>query len=119
MTNDRLDPHQSLVGLESARWPVPAARNTRPSPRPAPASPAARPSTPSDPAGRSAQVLAYVAVMHALCDLDRVDRAALRLIYWHGCSQVQVAAELHLPITTVRAAVSRGMLQLADRLTNL
>lgn len=65
---------------------------------------------------RSAQVLAYVQVLDALCELDRADRAALRLVYWYGRTHAQVAAELHLTETEVHHCVARGLRRVADHL---
>lgn len=55
--------------------------------------------------------------LHAMDDLNSVDRAALRLIYSFGMSQVQVARELGLPETEIRQSVARGMREVAARLT--
>lgn len=93
-------------------------RRPAPDSRPAPAAPAPPQLVHGSTMRRSAQVLAYVELIHALCELDRVDRAALRLIYWQGRTQAQVAEELHLPIGAVRAGVARGMRQLAGRLAD-
>jgi DNA-directed RNA polymerase specialized sigma24 family protein len=77
----------------------------------------ASPDRTDDPAQRSAQASAHARTITALADLDRIDRAALRLIYWHGRTHEQVAAELNLSAATVRAAVAHGMRQLAAVIT--
>lgn len=56
-------------------------------------------------------------VMGALERLDAPYRQALRLIYWNGMTQAQVAAELAVPEQTVRAHVARGMRMIAASLT--
>jgi DNA-directed RNA polymerase specialized sigma24 family protein len=67
-------------------------------------------------AERSAQVSAAAHVLHALEDLDRVERAALELIYWRGMTQSQVARELDLPQATIRHCIARGMHHMAEHL---
>ena len=113
MTAHRLDTTPSSLNEPAVTQPRAASAR----PRPAPAGTAAPQPSRRATTGRSAPVLAYVDVVHALCDLDRVDHVVLRLIYWHGRTQAQVAEELHLPIGTVSAAVARGMRQLAGGLT--
>jgi len=61
--------------------------------------------------------MSYVEILHALCDLERVDRTALRLIYWRGLTQAQVAHELALPQGVIGQCVARGMRELAGRLS--
>lgn len=50
-----------------------------------------------------------VDVLDALTGLGGVEHVALRLIYWRGMTQRQVADELQLPDHVVRQCVSRGM----------
>lgn len=54
--------------------------------------------------------------LSALADLDPVEQTVLRLIYWSGYSQAQVARQLAVPETTVRHCVARGMRELAEHL---
>jgi DNA-directed RNA polymerase specialized sigma24 family protein len=56
-------------------------------------------------------------VLESLCELDRIERRALQLIYWSGLTQAQAAAELKLSEPAVRQCIARGMQQLAARLT--
>ena len=63
--------------------------------------------------GSPAAVRWGMEVWQSLAVLDRVDCAALRLIYWHGMTQAQVARELSLPESVVRRCVARGMRELA------
>ena len=72
--------------------------------------------TPGD-ADRSNHILWNVQILDALSDLDLSDRRALVLLYWHGLTQAQVAAELRLPEPRVRQCIARGM-QLVASLTS-
>lgn len=55
-------------------------------------------------------------LVHILQSLDRIDGAALRLIYFRGLTQDQAASALGLPPVTVRTCVQRGMHELARQL---
>ena len=55
-------------------------------------------------------------LLNALSGLDRIDRLALRLIYWRGLTQTEVARELGLPLATIRECVARGMRELAQHI---
>ncbi len=55
-------------------------------------------------------------VLRAFDGLDEPDRAALRLIYWRGLSQGQVASVLAIDEPAVRVCVARGLRNLAQRL---
>jgi DNA-directed RNA polymerase specialized sigma24 family protein len=55
-------------------------------------------------------------VLNALNRLKDTDQVALRLIYWRGLTQGEVARELALPQETVRRCVARGMRELAEHL---
>ena len=58
-----------------------------------------------------------VEVLEAVTGLNRVDRTALRLIYWRGMTHTQAARELHLPEQVIRQCVARGMRDLTEHLT--
>jgi DNA-directed RNA polymerase specialized sigma subunit, sigma24 homolog len=68
------------------------------------------------PAAQADEARLAIDALSALSTLDRVDRAALRLTYWRGLSENQVARELALPLATVERCVARGMRELAARL---
>ena len=64
------------------------------------------------------EVRAHADVIEGMGELENVDRAALRLIYWHGRTHAQIAAELGVPVTAVHTAVARGMRRLAGHVTD-
>lgn len=72
--------------------------------------------TPPDTAEGGTRVCDANEVSNILGELDGADRIALRLVYFRGLTQTQVAHELALPETTVRQCVARGMRELAARL---
>lgn len=59
---------------------------------------------------------AHAATLRALAELDAVAHAAVIAIYWQGRTQAQVADDMHLPPSAIRAAVARGLRQLAARI---
>ncbi|WP_375483496.1 RNA polymerase sigma factor [uncultured Jatrophihabitans sp.] len=55
------------------------------------------------------------ATVRAVQDLDPIERAAVVLVYWHGRTQPQVAADLGIPVKVVRRALTRGLRRLAEQ----
>lgn len=72
-----------------------------------------RSATPSVATNHAEQTTWDADVLRALECLARLDRAALRLIYWGGLTEAQVARQLALPEPTVRTHVAPGMRELA------
>ncbi|WP_375503499.1 RNA polymerase sigma factor [uncultured Jatrophihabitans sp.] len=56
------------------------------------------------------------ATLRAMLQLAAGDRATLALIYFHGHTQAEVATELGLSRSEVGRRVSRGLLDLGERL---
>lgn len=59
---------------------------------------------------------AYSATVRALQHLDPVERAAVVLVYWHGRTQPQVAADLDISVGAARRAVNRGLRRVAEQI---
>ena len=73
----------------------------------------------TDPApGSDAETAWARNVMDEMSGLRPIDRAVLKLIYWRGLTQLEVARELALPDHAVRRCVARGMRELAGNLAD-
>ncbi|MEO8889140.1 MAG: sigma factor-like helix-turn-helix DNA-binding protein [Jatrophihabitantaceae bacterium] len=55
--------------------------------------------------------------MRALERLDSPARRALCLVYWNGMTQAEAAAELAVPVATVRMHIARGLRLVAASVT--
>ncbi len=59
------------------------------------------------------------AVQAALAQLSDSQQQILKLAYYYGLSQSEIAKQLKLPLGTVKARARRGLLQLRQTLTNM
>lgn len=57
-------------------------------------------------------------VQAALAQLSNVQQQILRLAYYDGLSQSQIAEQLNLPLGTVKTKVRRGLIKLRQTLTD-
>jgi RNA polymerase sigma-70 factor (ECF subfamily) len=55
-------------------------------------------------------------VHRALETLPESERSVLELAYWSGLSQSEIAAELAIPLGTVKTRTRAGLARLADEL---
>jgi RNA polymerase sigma-70 factor (ECF subfamily) len=53
-------------------------------------------------------------VRRAVADLPEHEREVIALAYWHGLSNSEVAAQLGIPLGTVKTRIRRGLARLAD-----
>jgi RNA polymerase sigma-70 factor (ECF subfamily) len=57
-----------------------------------------------------------VEVRTALAELSESQRQVLKMAYYEGMSQTEIAKQLHLPLGTVKARARRGLLRLRELL---
>jgi RNA polymerase sigma-70 factor (ECF subfamily) len=55
-------------------------------------------------------------VHRAMVELPKKEQVVLELAYWHGLSQSEIAAQLHIPLGTVKTRTRSGLHRLADLL---
>jgi RNA polymerase sigma-70 factor (ECF subfamily) len=69
-----------------------------------------------EPSERAEQTWLAWRVHRALEELPRQERTVLELAYWHGLSQSEIAAQLRIPLGTVKTRTRSGLHRLADLL---
>ena len=69
-----------------------------------------------DPADEAARSWTAWRVHRALEELPDHERPIIELAYWHGLSQSEIAAQLAIPLGTVKTRTRRALSRLADAL---